>query len=162
MTYDPMVLTFTVAVADLGNGELELTVEKPTDTTFNNALALTSVTATKAWAAPARTALPASVMLTLSRDDGGLISRQTVSAANGWKATWNDLLMYKPDGTLFTYTVTESTVPTGYTTAATLTAPNTFTVTNTLIPVPPPPAPPAPPPDPVYGSNSNNVADSFE
>ena len=36
MTYDPMVLTFTVSVTDAGNGALNVTPSFPADTEFNN------------------------------------------------------------------------------------------------------------------------------
>lgn len=63
-----------------------------------------------------------------------LVATKTLTAQNGWAASFNGLPKYNADGTEIAYAVTETAVPDGYTaTTAVGTKANGFTLVNTII-----------------------------
>jgi hypothetical protein len=95
--------------------------EDPTNTTI-------SLTVQKVWNDAGREARPATLNMILT---GGTVARYaTLSAANGWTATLNNLPMYGADGAAIAYTWTEPAI-TGYTQTNSVTTGSTTVITNT-------------------------------
>lgn len=105
------------------------------DITNSHTPGKTSVTATKAWddGANADGIRPASVQLQLYANGVALGAPVAVDAASGWTHTWTNL-NEKEAGADIAYTVEETDVPTGYTSATAGDATNGFTITNTHAP----------------------------
>lgn len=93
----------------------------------------TSVTVKKVWSDGSYKQRPDSVSIQLLQD-GKVIDTVTLNAANNWTYTWKDLTStYAAEYRVkkaYTYTVNESSVPTGYTVAVSQND-TTYTVTNT-------------------------------
>lgn len=90
------------------------------------------VTVKKVWSGDSSSDRPSSVSVQLLRD-GTVQDTVTLNADNNWTYTWSDLTASyeSTDGTkTYTYTVNESSVPTGYTVSVSQNS-TTFTVTNT-------------------------------
>jgi len=111
MTYDPMVLTFTVVVTDLGGGKLDATLKAvPEDTIFNNTYEATGnfdidaeIGITKALAGRDLKADEFTFQLKM----GDTILQTVKNAANG-KVSFQKLAYTEKDvGKTFTYTVVE-------------------------------------------------------
>lgn len=99
---------------------------------------LTKVEVSKVWKDDAAADRPQSVEVELLNGDA-VIDTATLSADTGWKATFENLPVYRTvgaDGTgeQFTYTVREKAVPDGYTSKTTGNAEKGFTITNTKKP----------------------------
>lgn len=100
--------------------------------TVTDTLPKTSISAEKVWnddndAARLR---PTEIQFTLSIDGVPQTDDvKTVSSTENWTATWNNLELYKADGTLHTYSVAESDV-TNYTLDSETFANGKFTFTN--------------------------------
>ena len=105
------------------------------DITNSHTPGKTSVTATKAWddGANADGIRPASVQLQLYANGVALGAPVAVDAASGWTHTWTNL-NEKEAGADIAYTVEETDVPAGYTSATAGDATNGFTITNTHVP----------------------------
>ena len=104
------------------------------DITNSHTPGKTSVTATKAWddGADADGIRPTSVQLQLYANGVALGAPVAVDAASGWTHTWTNL-NEKEAGADIAYTVEETDVPTGYTSATAGDATNGFTITNTHV-----------------------------
>ena len=104
------------------------------DITNSHTPGKTSVTATKAWddGADADGIRPTSVQLQLYANGVALGAPVAVDAASGWTHTWTNL-NEKEAGADIAYTVEETDVPAGYTSATAGDATNGFTITNTHV-----------------------------
>ena len=87
---------------------------------------------------------PSSVSVQLYADGKASGDPVTLDAANSWKHTWSGLDK-NASGKAITYTVKETSVPHGYTSAVSGDAASGFMVTNTHTPVVPPTPPVTPP-----------------
>ncbi len=87
---------------------------------------------------------PSSVSVQLYADGKASGDPVTLDAANSWKHTWSDLDK-NAAGKAITYTVKETSVPQGYTSAVSGDAASGFTITNSHTPVVPPTPPVTPP-----------------
>ena len=115
----------------------------PTDTTTLNYedrmlygvhRALTTITATKQWDDNGSGAShPTSVSVQLRQNGTNYGNPVTLNNTNSWTTTWQDLPLNDNTGNPYTYTVTEPTVPPGYTlsTTGTGTTSDPFILTNT-------------------------------
>ena len=108
----------------------------------------TTATVTKVWddADNQDGIRPETLTLTLNgAPEGTTVPAPAVTKkGNSWTYTWSGLPKYE-NGTEIRYTVTENSVPAGYTVSGSL-AQNGGTITNTHTPTPPPPPPPPGPP----------------
>ena len=92
----------------------------------NTITGTTKVEGTKTWNVPEGTAVPEKITVVLNRD-GIEYKRQTVTAGNGWKYSFDNLPKYSEDGkAAYTYTVDEVAV-TGYNKTV-----NGYNITNTI------------------------------
>ena len=92
----------------------------------NTITGTTKVEGTKTWNVPEGTAVPEKITVVLNRD-GIEYKRQTVTAGNGWKYSFDNLPKYSEDGkAAYTYTVDEEPV-TGYNKTV-----NGYNITNTI------------------------------
>ena len=99
--------------------------------TVTDTLPKTQISAQKVWVDDnnAANARPTTIQFTLYVD-GEVSGTQEVTSTNDWNVTWDNLELYKADGTPHTYSVTESAVD-GYTLTSTTYANGLFTLTNT-------------------------------
>ncbi len=108
----------------------------------------TTATVTKVWddADNQDGIRPETLTLTLNgAPEGTTVPASAVTKkGNSWTYTWSGLPKYE-NGTEIRYTVTENSVPAGYTVSGSP-AQNGGTITNTHTPTPPPPPPPPGPP----------------
>ncbi|QWG98754.1 Cna B-type domain-containing protein (plasmid) [Bacillus toyonensis] len=88
--------------------------------------AKTSVSGTKTWNDGNATDRPSSIQIDLLQN-GNIIQKQEVTAANGWNYTFVDLAQYDANGVAYTYTVKEKPVA-GYKTEV-----NGYNITNTKV-----------------------------
>ena len=71
---------------------------------------LTSVSGQKTWKAPESVSLPDSITVILKRN-GEQVDTKTVTAANNWSYSWDNLPVFSEDGaTQYTYTVDEALI----------------------------------------------------
>ncbi len=111
MTYDPMTLTFTVAVTDAGNGNLTVTPSYPADTVFNNTYAATGSFAAQVTKALAGRTLKADEFSFQLKNSDGVVLRTKQNAADG-SITFDAIAYTQADiGKTYTYRITE-VVPT--------------------------------------------------
>ena len=96
------------------------------------------VTATKTWSDADNQdgKRPAELELTVNGlPDGTTAPEPTIAeSGNNWTYTWSGLPKYKADGTLYTYTISENTVPQGYTKSPEDPVPSGGTITNSYTP----------------------------
>ncbi len=140
MSYDKMIVTVTVTVADAGNGKLAVTPEYPEDTEFNNTYTSpkTSVQVTKVWddEDDKDGSRPKSITVQLLADGVDTGKTLVLTADNKWMGTFTDLDEYKNKKKIV-YSVNEKAVE-GYT-ALIVEKDGQYVITNSHKPVPPPP-----------------------
>ena len=176
MAYDPMTLSFSIQVADAGQGELALTVERPENVTFNNTFTpqTMDIAIDKQWADNNNAAgqRPASIQVQLMQNGVPVGGPDTISAANGWTMTRINLPIRDANNTPYIYTVREVTVPTNYLPTYQGLMSGRLVIVNTYETPPAPPQPPivpgpgpvvpAPEVPPAAGLASGNLGETFE
>ena len=103
---------------------------------LTDTLPKTSISANKTWVHGDNpvASQPTSVKFTLY-EDGSFKDEKTVTSDNDWTVTWDNLELYKADGTLHSYHVTEENVTDYVLTSTTYdSATQTFKLTNTYTP----------------------------
>ncbi|HHX30385.1 MAG TPA: VWA domain-containing protein, partial [Clostridiaceae bacterium] len=106
MTYDPMILTVTVQVTDVGNGQLAITPGYPADTEFNNVY-----TAQGSFTPTVRKVLAGRVLaageFTFALKRNGTVLQTKTNAADG-TVTFDPIPYGQDDiGQTYTYTIVE-------------------------------------------------------
>lgn len=162
MTYDETKYFVTATVTENYDGK-PMTVKWTTGTdkpvTFENTyhdLTTQSIAAAVAWKADDDHLAdrPDSVTITLFAN-GAPFRTATVSAADGWRCTFDDLLIYGDGNEKITYTVDETTVPDKYEKSVSGDAERGFVITNTRKADPPASAEPS-----ENGGSSVNTGDT--
>lgn len=162
VTYDETKYFVTATVTENYDGK-PMTVKWTTGTdkpvTFENTyhdLTTQSIAAAVAWKADDDHLAdrPDSVTITLFAN-GAPFRTATVSAADGWRCTFDDLLIYGDGNEKITYTVDETTVPDKYEKSVSGDAERGFVITNTRKADPPASAEPS-----ENGGSSVNTGDT--
>lgn len=114
---------------------VELTGDSGADVKISNPLKTTSVTVTKRWddAENQDGVRPDHVVVHLKSSDGTTVLTKTLTAADHWSYTFENLPAYTTSGKEITYTVEEEKVE-GYTSSVIPTANGNYDVKNSYIP----------------------------
>ena len=127
---DGTAYSYTVDEVTVPNGYVKIQEGNTITNTYNGVgeEEPIEITATKKWEGLPEGANGATVSLQLKQNDADYGEAVQVEDSGSHEAshTWNDLPKYAPDGTAYTYTVDEATVPNGY-----VKAQEGNTVTNT-------------------------------
>ena len=135
------VPTGTTAVITTADGKKQVVRGNHADgdnatLSLTDTLPKTSISANKTWVhgANPQASQPTSVKFTLY-EDGVSKGEKRVTSDNDWTVTWDDLELYKADGTKHSYSVTEENVTDYVLTSTTYdSATQTFKLTNTYTP----------------------------
>ena len=135
------VPTGTTAIITTEDGKKQVVrgdhgVGDNTALSLTDTLPKTSISANKTWVHGTNpvASQPTSVKFTLY-EDGDSKGEKTVTSTDDWTVSWGDLELYKADGTLHSYTVTEEDVTDYALTSMTYDeGTQTFTLTNTYTP----------------------------
>lgn len=144
IAYDGAVYTITVYIGDGDQGLYEVgrtvmknnVIQSDTTVKFVNRVGTRDVTVTKVWNDnnDQDGIRPSSITVSLTQDGDSYGSVETLTAANGWSATWTGLLI-ATNGTQHVYNVIETAAGVGYTSETTGSMDSGFTITNTHAPM---------------------------
>lgn len=144
IAYDGAVYTITVYIGDGDQGLYEVgrtvmknnVIQSDKTVKFVNRVGERDVTVTKVWNDnnDQDGIRPSYIVVGLTQDESPWLEPQTLTAANGWSATWTGLPI-ATDGTQHVYKVIETAAGAGYTSETTGDMDAGFTITNTHTPL---------------------------
>ena len=144
IAYDGAVYTITVYIGDGDQGLYEVgrtvmknnVIQSDKTVKFVNRVGERDVTVTKVWNDnnDQDGIRPSYIVVGLTRDGQAYGSSETLTAANGWSATWTNLPIAS-DGAQYVYDVVETSAGVGYTSETTGDMDAGFTITNTHTPL---------------------------